>query len=422
MKSSNISPYLSFKNVLLVLILALIPSFFLHHRINGFITMLIIIVGSIHYAISFQSIKIKGFILLMPILFLTLVLGQLYSTDAKTGWTLIERSLSLLLIPFALSKSNQLTLSNQKLMINVFAITGFLASLYCLAFQGFQAFQSGSIYASEESTHFLFNRFMHHRLSAPLKMHAVYFSLIIAFLATFIFHKLLYSKSSRSIKMWLFGLFLFFGVMLVFLKSAIIVIGYSVVILYMLFRKLSLVTELRQKIIYIGLAATVFIFSIYAIASKVEFINLNYNMADLHMGMVAIRLSIWENALSVISGNWLLGVGTGDADLELRNAFLDNGFTIGYENDFNCHNMYLQYWLGNGILAIGLFVAYLILLLKKAVKNQNKVFIGFVILFAVFSITESTMRVQKGMVFFMVISSLFYWNPLLWSNQCTKEQ
>jgi len=417
MKSSSIFQYLNFNNVLFVLFLALMPSFFLHHRINGFITMLIIIVGLIQFTVGFKSVEWKGFILLMPILFLILVFGQFYSNDVKTGWTLVERSLSLLLIPFALSHSSQLTVNNQKMMIHFFVVIGFFASLYCLSNQGFQAAQAGSIYASEESTHFLFNRFMHHRLSAPLKMHAVYFSLFIAFLAIFILHILLDFSQSRINKAGLTALFVFFGLMLILLKSAIIVIGFSIVVLYFLFKKGATVSDFKHKIVFSGLAVTVVILAIYAIVSKVEFINLNYHMADLHMGMVAIRLSIWENALSIIGSNWFFGVGTGDADLALRNQFLNSGFTIGYKNDYNCHNMYLQYWLGNGILAAAAFIIYLILLLKKAFKYQNKVFIGFVILFAVFSITESTMRVQKGLVFFMVISSLFYWNPNLWSNQ-----
>ena len=156
------------------------------------------------------------------------------------------------------------------------------------------------------------------------------------------------------------------------------------------------------------------------IQSKMEFINFNYAMTDQHMGMLAIRLSIWENAMAVIQSHWLLGVGTGDADSALLNQYVKSGFTIGSKYDYNCHNMYLQYWLGNGILGLGLFVTYFVMLFKKAIKHKNFVFLGFLIVFALFSFTESTMRVQKGMVFFMVFSSLFYWSPLLWTKKLSE--
>ena len=357
-----------------------------------------------------------GFILMMPALFIVLILGQLYTDNLQNGWTLVERSLSVVLIPFALSRTQQFSEVQVRRLMDTFIVSAFLAALYCLGAQAYLAFKTGSIYVNEQSTHFLYNMFMHHRLSEPLGLHAIYFSAFIAFAGIYVFNTL-FSPSIRQLKKKVnMMLFLFFVVMIFLLKSAIISFGFSLAIVVIILFKIKSISTKRIKIGMLAVICCVCVYAFFAVRTKLEFVNLNYEMDDLHMGMLAIRLSIWENALAIIESNWFLGVGTGDADGMLLNQYKTSGFTIGWQNDYNCHNMYLQYWLGNGMLALGLFIGYLILLLKKALKFKNYVFMGFLIIFALFSFTESTMRVQKGMVFFMVMSSLFYWSPNLWNT------
>lgn len=387
----------------------------MHYRVNGFITMLIIIFGIIQYIIKPLAPKKIGFILLMPALFILLLLGQLYTENLKVGWTLIERSLSILLIPFALISVSKLSLVQEKILIVTFIGIGLISSIYCISHQFFESYQAGSIYTNSETHHFLYNRFMHHRLSAPIKLHAVYFSLYIAMAITYIFHKILFRNLKLKLRFGLVILLVFFSIMIFLLKSAIISFALCLVLIIILWQKLKGENGF-YKILFLGLSTILIILAFFAVKSKMEFINLSYDMTDPHMGMLAIRLSIWENAMAIVQSYWLLGVGTGDADSALLSQYYQNGFIIGYENDYNCHNMYLQYWIGNGIIGVGLFITYLSLLLRKAIKYKNVVFIGFLIIFALFSFTESTIRVQKGMVFFMVFSSLFYWKPTLWSN------
>ncbi|MFK8037971.1 MAG: O-antigen ligase family protein [Crocinitomicaceae bacterium] len=377
--------------------------------------MLIIIAGVLKYAFQPVAITKIGFVLLMPVLFIILILGQLYTDNLTLGWTLIERSLSILLVPIALISFSKITIKQEKVLIWTLVTSGFVASLYCIGFQINESIAAGSIYTKQNTTHFLFNRFMHHRLSAPLQLHAIYMSLYIAFITAFLFDLLLSAKMKVLKKTGLVVLILFFGVVIFLLKSAIIAFSLALVLIYILWTRLRS-EKIVFKLIFYTLSLGVLLIAFYFVKSKIEFINLDYVMSDPKMGMLAIRLSIWENALNVIGSNWFFGVGTGDADLALLNEYAKSGFSIGYEKDFNCHNMYLQYWLGNGIIALVIFISYFILLFKKAMNHKNAVFVGFLILFACFSFTESTMRVQKGMVFFIIFSTLFYFNPSLWNN------
>jgi O-antigen ligase len=414
LKSTKVQAYMTW--LLFALLVALMPSFYLHYRLNGFIVMLVIAIGIIQFIMKPAKIKDFAIIGLMPVLFLTLIFGQLHTENIQTGWTLIERSLSVLLLPFALFGTRAFAVKQQNWLMTIFTISALLASLYCLVFQTALAFELGSVFTTEKSTHFTFNIFMHHRLSAPLGLHAVYFSAYIAMVNIYLFNQLFKLKIGNGRLLLSIIQILFFSVMIFLLKSAIISFAFSAAIILITIMQLKTVRHKYGKLGLISLIFVTVIFAFFGVQTKIELVNFNYDMTDKHMGMLAIRLSIWENAMQVIQSNWLFGVGTGDADEALMNQYLLSKFEIGSANDYNCHNMYLQYWLGNGVLAVGLFITYLGLLFKKAIQHKNMVFIGFLIVFILFSFTESTMRVQKGMVFFMVFSSLFYWSPTIWSH------
>jgi len=50
-------------------------------------------------------------------------------------------------------------------------------------------------------------------------------------------------------------------------------------------------------------------------------------------------------------------------------------------------------------------------LVRKSFKVKNLPFFFFLLLFILFSLTESTLRTQKGLFFFVFFASLFYYRP-----------
>ncbi len=385
----------------------------MHYRVNGFIAMLLIIWGLIKLFLKKLNFKGGLGLLFLPGLFIILVIGQAYTTDLKEGWTLIERNLSLLLLPYSIASIIHFN-SNRLYQITytiVASAVGF--SLLCLLYAGIESYQVGSIYTIPNNTHFLYNRFMHHQLSDQIDMHAVYFALIVALANSIVFQNILSPKTSKKNRILLIVLFLYFCGLLYLLKSANITFGFFICILIILgyhYGK-SLFNSTKKTVAVIAGILLLGLFTYKGIASKLDNFQLEYTMSDEAMRPLGIRLSIWDCTWQVIQENWLLGTGTGDSHHELMKKYHENNFIIGYENDFNSHNMYLQYWMSNGLLAMGLFIFGFIVLLKKAVQNKNALFLCFIVLFALFSLTESTMRTQKGMLFFVFFAALFYWAP-----------
>ena len=404
----------------LLLFSAFLISFFLHYRINGFIAMLIIIFYG--FKLIFKKININGGwgISFLPALFLTLILGQLYSEDLQEGWSIIERNLALLFIPFAAKAIINLSREKQQILIKIFIVSGIFASLVCLGIATMNTIESQSFFVIPNNTHFLYNHFMHHRLSDPIGMHAVYFSIFLAFSNITILYILLNRKLSRPKKVLHVCIFLFIIGMLYLLKSANIAFGFTIccgIVILNRYRNILTYSKLKLTILFAGLI----LFTTISINNKLENFTIDYDMKNPSASPIEIRLSIWDCTWQAITDQWVLGAGTGDGHHALVEKYESNEFQIGLANDFNAHNMFLQYWLGNGILALGLFTLGLLLLFLKAIKKKNVIFISFIILFTLFSLTESTLRTQKGLFFFVFFAGLFYWNPTLWSINPNEE-
>lgn len=403
----------SVANIDLLLFSAFIVSFFLHYRVNGFIAMLLIIWGLIKLLMKKLPFKGGLGLLFLPGLFFILVIGQVYTTDLKEGWTLIERNLSLLLLPYSIASIIRFDSKRLYQLTYTIVASAVGFSLLCLIYAGIESYQAGSIYTIPNNTHFLYNRFMHHRLSDQIDVHAVYFALTVALANSIVFQKITSSKTNRKNKILLVVLFLYFCGLLYLLKSANITVGFAICIVIILGYQYgkSLFSSTKKIVLIVASLLLLGIITYKGVASKLENFQLTYDMSDETMGPLGIRLSIWDCTWQVIQENWLLGTGTGDSHHELMKKYHENNFIIGYENDFNSHNMYLQYWMSNGLAAMGLFILGFIVLLKKAVQNKNAIFLCFIVLFALFSLTESTMRTQKGMLFFVFFAALFYWAP-----------
>ncbi|MFT5824314.1 MAG: O-antigen ligase [Crocinitomix sp.] len=414
---------ISVANIDLLLFSAFLISFLLHYRLNGFIAMLIIIFGVVKLVMKKLTFRGGLGLLFLPGLFLLLVIGQLYTTDLKEGWTLVERNLSLLLMPFAISSFPSLSAKKQVFLIRLFVASTAIFGLICIGNATVVAAEIGSIYTIPNNTHFLYNIFMHHHLTEPFGIHAVYFALSVGLASMVVLQAILAKKMGQSRRIFLGLLFLFFCGLIYLLKSANITLGFAICILLVIaYRYGKTIFSSSKNIALVSIGILVLGFFTYkGIQSKLSNFQLSYEMSDPAMGPLGIRLSIWDCTWQVIQENWLLGTGTGDSHHELLKKYEENNFIIGLENDFNSHNMYLQYWMSNGLLAIGIFILGFLILLKKAVQNRNVIFLCFITLFALFSLTESTMRTQKGMLFFVFFAALFYWAPQFLSKKSSEE-
>lgn len=396
----------------------LMISFYLPGNAMGFALVFLALLTVLKFIKRKHAFKGYSGLIVYPILFLFLIAGMIYTENMKDGWGIIERHYVLIGAPILTASVIQFSKQQKDRMMDVFIATGVVTGLICIGVATHHFLDTGTVYTATQKDHFVYNHFMHHRLSSPLKLHAIYYSLYLSLGGLVILNRVLHHPSKLKIKL-LYGFILaFFVVMLFLLKSSIFALAFPIACLLLIFfryRKVVL-SSLKMKI---ALSMTVFIvgvFSYIGIQSKLESFSLKYELSDDHLTPLTMRMSIWECTWETIKEAPLTGQGTGDGDDELVATYDELGFTIGASDRFNAHNMYLQYWLTNGIATALLFVLILFFLARRALKHQNMVYFGFIFLFAAFSLTESTMLRQNGVVFFLVISSLFYWSPRLWDH------
>ena len=392
-----------------------LASLFLPIRYNSLSILTLCVLTIIGFALRKISIKKLGYLWTLPLMFLTLLVGLCYTENMDYGKYIIERNLGFLVFPFITIPITTISKKNQKRLFNIFLLSSAALGIYCLGVATQYYLETGSAYLND-STHFVYNVFMHQLLTEPAGMHAIYFSLYLSFGGSVIVYLLAYQKEiNQPTKILYFSYLLFSALLLFLLKSSNFAFIYPLTLCGIL--GLRYRAQLLKKTTYMISAIILFIsvvaFSFNIISTKLESLEIETNYSSPNMRPLSQRMAIWNNSIDVIKKDWIKGTGTGDAEDELRKAYKESNFNIGLASNYNSHNMFLQYWMSNGVIMIGLYIILLLQSFCFSLKYKQYLLLIFLVLFTSFSLTESTLQTQRGIVFFLFLISAFYWDKQL---------
>lgn len=102
-----------------------------------------------------------------------------------------------------------------------------------------------------------------------------------------------------------------------------------------------------------------------------SFINLKTADREDPRESSAIRIALWKNAMEIGKEHWFCGIGTGDVIDELHEKSVEHQYKYISSGKFNCHNQYLQVWLGIGVPGLLLFVAIFGIAFFICVRKRN---------------------------------------------------
>jgi len=126
-------------------------------------------------------------------------------------------------------------------------------------------------------------------------------------------------------------------------------------------------------------------------------------------GGKALRMAIWKCSADILKEHFLIGVGTGDVQGKLQQAYENRKFYFASRyNKYNAHNEYLQITLANGLpglLILLTCIAYPLVNYKK--KFSGKTYFLFLLLFTVAGVSESILEVNKGIIWYSFFNSIF---------------
>ncbi len=124
---------------------------------------------------------------------------------------------------------------------------------------------------------------------------------------------------------------------------------------------------------------------------------------------VYVRQMIWNTETDLLKQHWLTGVGPGRMLHMLNERYffysIAHNIPVGY---FDPHDQYISDWLSFGILGIVLLAAVIIVHFIKALRSKNNLYLYLLIIFSITFFTETVLSRQKGIIFYAVFTSLFF--------------
>lgn len=352
-------------------------------------------------------------------LFLMSLAGMFYTASPDEGWKDVTVKISLFFFPLVLGSQAPLGTKRTNDLLKAFAIAMGISVLYLIFNALIKYFEDGS------SSHFFYGNF------AALKRVPVHYFALYCNFAFFIALDFLFNKIQRHQK----GLRILFIFLILILFSALFLCSIRIqFVAFILVLVLFFIRQFKGKIpnykIALGILTSLLIVSTMALIIPESKRRITETLDEYsafrgreELKQMNHRVFLWKYATKVISENFWIGTGTGDANnalyeyLKTEKAKFWDGtgvYTLS-KKKYNYHNAFLQHFATNGILAFLFLVLLIFLPLFQKAQEFSMIRILFLILIAISFMTESMLERQAGTLFF----AFFY--ALLLINQNEKK-
>ena len=326
------------------------------------------------------------------------VLYTLISVDLATGAKVLERQISLLLIPLIVFCSD-FTQERFKVFFHSFLIIMAVISVFAFGYL-YWFYQSNLDWVTFMNETTNTNTYLQYKFPHLIGTHPTYWSYLLIIANCIL---LSYSYLGLTIKRhWIIFLLILFNGTIIYISARMpLLINTSLHFLALFFYLRKVKTSLTKK----TTIALVIIIAAFLL----------FNNPLLKVRLLAIiedeRIYLWPKALETIKNNYfLLGEGLGQGNNVLKEFIIENGDPRKNYNSFDLHNQYLRHYMDMGLLGV-LALVYLVYYPLSKVKGQwhtrKLPLIGFSTLFALAWITEASLYRLKGIMIFAVFSAIF---------------
>jgi O-antigen ligase len=375
---------------------------------DRFYSHIILVSFILHVIIQFKKNKIQplplSYLLVLTSLFFVTAISTIYSINRPAAWTEWGRQITILLFPLSFYYSGFDFKKNMPRLLSGFSVVCTLVVSYLYK----DAWRVMQFYKLPVSALFT-QAFVNHNFAEPINMHATFLSMQLAVALVFCLMQVIQNTLLKS--RLLYGscaLILLCGLMQLCSKSVFVCLLISINIILPLF---LLNGRSRRNFIGITVTASIFIIGLFFSSRTLHDRYINDLKADLTEkdigGTAESRLTRWAVVAEMIGKAPIIGYGAGtEVDL-LQQQFFQKKYYNSFLHQLNAHNQYLSFLLKSGVWGLFIYLATLYWGIKQAMLLKDPLFLTFMLLIALVSLSENVLDVDKGVIFFSFFFSLF---------------
>ncbi|MFC2098668.1 O-antigen ligase family protein [Bacteroidota bacterium] len=352
---------------------------------------------------SFKEVRYSVY--LLPGMFLLMLISLLWTRNQPEGWHQIGRSMLLIIFPLLLGFDKTISANGRRLQ-NILKtyVFGSILSLLLLVVYALKyslSFSDGKLlfdpYISSWEHVFFYNHF-------SVLIHPTYYGMMILMSAAICLSQLKRNSIFSWPHIWTIILAIIFLSSLYLISSRTILIGSVIIIGWFVF------INITNKILRFSSVFSILIIIVLVIGLHPRFAvqrEIITNQNDSLINQIiekTDRGKTWYVSAKLIGENPLLGLGIGDVVDDLTRAYHDEGYFEDSSTYFNCHNQFLETWLGLGISGVILLIGMLVYPFLSPNRINWQLYGSFFILVLIGFSSESQLNRIWGVAFF----SLFY--------------
>ncbi len=333
--------------------------------------------------------------LILPIFYLVHLAGMIYTQNTKSGWFDLEVKLSMFILPVIFYfQHKSLNRQNVKYfkwfyLVSVLGITLFLFTKAIIAYD-----QGGVA------------KLYYNELASPY--HPSYLAMYVVMALIFLFDFMINEK-----RIWLTVLYF---IWMIYLLGFIFMLSSKAGILsaplVLILAGLHYIIRTRKMWIPIIVILIAILFAYQGIEGNSRFraVENTIQTAETNTSTSesnAARWLVWQTGIDIVKENAITGVGTGDIKDVLMAEYAKRNMTGAMEKKLNAHNQFLETAIGQGV--VGLLVLLLVFFIPfiRAFKDNNIVWMLFLVLVGFNFLFESMLNTQLGVFFFAYFYSFF---------------
>ncbi len=331
--------------------------------------------------------------------FVVLAIGLLYTENMETGWGVLEKSLSFVILPFLISRRRYPGKQTLLTILSTFTGGVFFATILCL---GYAVYRDVFLH---DPTGYYYDQF-----TGLIDSHPTYMAYYVCFSIIFLLYLITFEIIGRGIKTFLLIVILFLLSALMLTGGRTTFISLFMMATFFFLRLLFGDSPLKAKIqgtavtllmMLIILFQSPFAHSIFPSVIQSRSASPNQIKGDSWERMV-----LWKSAIEA-SSSPVTGVGTGDYNDVMRTYYTDHNLPQFAEMNFNAHNQFIQVWFTNGLAGALALLLILFRPMLLAVRRQNIIGMLTFFPFLIYGISEVFLGRYQGIVFFVLLHQVF---------------